>query len=102
MAPVLARVAKNLAEESDDDLSYAVANVDAETDFALGLRFLVMQYPTVFAVCGRHVMVCLSHTSLSFLSFLSHFSHVSLVLPRRSRSAARTASWARCTPSVRI
>ena len=56
MAPVLSRVPKNLAEESDDDLSYAVANLDAETDFSLGLRFMVMQYPTVYAVCGRHVM----------------------------------------------
>ena len=51
----MGQLASNLQAESDANLSYAVAIVDAEENIALGLRFLVLQYPTLYAVCGRHV-----------------------------------------------
>jgi hypothetical protein len=55
MAPTLQQLAVNLHEASDTNESYAVSIVDAEVNIALGLRFLVLQYPTLYAVCGRHV-----------------------------------------------
>ena len=55
MAPTLQQLAANLHEASDTNESYAVSIVDAEVNIALGLRFLVLQYPTLYAVCGRHV-----------------------------------------------
>lgn len=55
MAPTLEQLAVNLRAASDVNESYAVSVVDAEVNIALGLRFLVLQYPTLYAVCGRHV-----------------------------------------------
>merc|ERR1711907_116732 len=55
MAPTLQQLAANLHEASDTNESYAVSIVNAEVNIALGLRFLVLQYPTLYAVCGRHV-----------------------------------------------
>lgn len=49
------QLAANLHAASDANESYAVSIVDAEVNIALGLRFLVLQYPTLYAVCGRHV-----------------------------------------------
>lgn len=55
MAPTLQDLAGNLRSVSDANESYAVSIVNAEVSIAVGLRFLVTQYPTLYAVCGQHV-----------------------------------------------
>ena len=59
LAPVLRKVASNLQDGNikldgsawnPANLSYAVGSVDTDVEIVLGLRFMVLQYPTLYGV----------------------------------------------------
>ena len=59
LAPVLRKVASNLQDSNikldgsawnPANLSYAVGSVDTDVEIVLGLRFMVLQYPTLYGV----------------------------------------------------